>query len=255
MNSLNDNNLNIALKNFTPHGLEDLDKANLMNRIDSKFIFCKAQLVEILSSLNERYTMLEINDQRLFQYDNTYYDTNDLRYYRLHHNGKLNRHKIRYRNYVDSGSAYLEVKFKNNKNRTEKNRIKVNSSPLEAIKQSQGFLAQCGISKPAYLQIAQKSGYKRISLANEKNAERLTMDMGLHFLDVKSGSMAELGKYVIAELKQDKLNRESPFYKLMREKFHRPTSFSKYCMGMYFTSKADIKTNRFKSIAIDMLRN
>lgn len=244
-----------VLAGFTPHALNDIHKANLMNRIDSKFVIPINDLSQILALLNAHYTVLEIDGKRVFQYDNIYYDTQDMHYYRFHHNGKLNRHKIRYRKYVDTNSAYLEVKFKNNKKRTEKNRIKVSCSPLEVIAQSNDFLSRYGIGQPNQLQISQKSGYRRIALANEENAERLTIDMDLHFWDVERDSRATFDGYAIAELKQEKLNRDSPFYKIMREKSIRPTSFSKYCMGMYFTSQRDLKTNRFKSIARDALRN
>lgn len=246
---------NQVLHKFTPHGLEDLDKANLMNRIDSKFIIHISELNGVLDRLNNYYSVLEIDRQRLFNYDNIYFDTQNLDYYHLHHNGKLNRHKIRYRKYVDTNSAYLEVKFKNNKKRTKKSRIKVFCSPLEVIEKSSDFLTNSGICRPSQLQVAQKSGYKRIALANEAEAERLTIDMGLHFWDVNRDTKVKLDEYVIAELKQSKLNRDSPFYRLMRESNRRPSSFSKYCMGMYFTSQDTIKTNRFKSVARDMLRN
>ena len=250
-----DSSPNQVLHKFSSHGLEDLDKANLMNRIDSKFIIHTSELNGVLDALNNYYSVLEIDRERLFQYDNIYFDTPNLDYYHLHHNGKLNRHKIRYRKYVDTNSAYLEVKFKNNKKRTQKSRIQVSCSPLDVITQSSDFLIHSGIHQPNQLQIAQKSGYKRIALANESAGERLTIDMGLHFWDVKRDTRVKLGEYVIAELKQSKLNRESPFYRLMRESNRRPTSFSKYCMGMYFTSQDKLKTNRFKSVARDMLRN
>ena len=47
------------------------------------------------------------------------------KFYNDHHNQRVNRHKIRFREYVDSGLIYLEVKCKTNKGKTVKKRLKV----------------------------------------------------------------------------------------------------------------------------------
>ena len=58
----------------------------------------------------------------------------------------------------------------------------------------------------------------------------------------------------MAELKQEKLNRQSPFYRLMREMGIRPKGFSKYCMGQSLTNNKHIKSNRFKANLIRLKR-
>lgn len=242
------NSLNI----FTSHGLADLDNASLMNRIDSKFILPIDQLTDILTSMSDYYTILEIGNKRIFNYENFYYDTEDFHLYLSHHNGKLNRHKVRYRSYLDSGTSYLEVKFKNNKKRTIKSRIKVTTSPESAITNSLEFLKECGIINPKNLKVAQKSTYHRIALANEAAAERLTIDIDLRYFAEGKQDDIYFDRHVIAELKQSSLNRQSPFYRLMRERGIRPASFSKYCMGVYFDSSNKLKKNNFKPIGLSI---
>lgn len=252
MHKHNLEDINSTLEKFSPHRLEDLSKAALMDRVDSKFIIPRNKLATTLERLSNDYSVLEIEDKRIFRYENIYYDTGDLDFYHSHHNGKLNRYKVRYRNYVDSGSAYLEVKFKNNKKRTQKTRIKVDESPALAIERSQDFLNNCGLENATSLQAVQNGGYHRVALANEAAAERITIDIGVYFtdlpnLDADVNTRKPIGDFVIAELKQAKMNRKSPFYQLMREQGFRKLSFSKYCMGMQFVHKGVLKANKFKA--------
>lgn len=241
-----------ALEKFSSHGLEDLSKAALMDRVDSKFIIPRDKLAATLERVSDYYSVLQIEDKRIFRYENIYYDTGDLDFYHSHHNGKLNRYKVRYRNYVDSGSAYLEVKFKNNKKRTQKTRIKIDESPSLAIKRSQDFLNNCGLDNATTLLPVQNGGYHRVALANEAAAERITIDIGVYFTDLASmdtgmDNRKPIGDFVIAELKQAKMNRKSPFYQLMRDQGFKKLSFSKYCMGMQFVHKGQLKANKFKA--------
>lgn len=233
------------LYRFKGHQLEDLNKAKLMNRIDNKFLLPLSQLPSLLQKVNTYYTALEIGGQRLFTYENYYYDCDELQFYHAHHNGKLNRYKVRYRNYRDSALSFLEVKFKNNKKRTNKQRVQVTSSPEEAIKEQHDFLKETGIVMPQSLKVVQEGSYQRIALANEAAAERLTIDIDLCVSSDNGATSFQLEQYAIAELKQAKLNRFSPFYQLMRDNQLRPTGFSKYCMGMALTQGDKLKINRF----------
>ena len=110
-------------KGFIPIQLEQMDQVKLMNRIDQKFWFHEARLQHILDSVQSHYYVLDIEDQTEFPYSSTYYDTPENRMYTKHHNGNLNRYKIRRRSYLSSGISFMEIKFKNNKGRTNKKRI------------------------------------------------------------------------------------------------------------------------------------
>jgi len=234
-----------VLKQFKTHGLDDLNHAKLMNRVDSKFILPICFLPDLLSQLTQFYSMLEINNKRVSSYHNQYFDTPCLSLYHNHHNGKLNRYKVRRRHYVDTDTKFLEVKFKNNQKRTIKSRIKLTGSEGEDLHCSDFIRAQMGASLNN-LDICQQSGYQRIALANEAQAERLTLDFDLWYKNSSGNTKINLPGFFIAELKQNKKSKRSPFYQLMSANNIFPTSFSKYCIGCALLYKSSIKTNRFK---------
>ncbi|MDC2889275.1 VTC domain-containing protein [Psychrosphaera sp. G1-22] len=102
--------LNI-LNSFNQHGLDDLKNAKLMNRVDSKFLLPMAQLPLLLKDLKPHCSLLNINGNLLAQYENVYYDTPEFDFYHQHHNGKLNRVKVRRRCYADHDLAFLNLKL------------------------------------------------------------------------------------------------------------------------------------------------
>ena len=111
------------LKQFPSISLQEIKDISLSGRYDRKFIFEKPLLKNILNSIAAYYKILETGDTRLNKYETLYYDTPDFELYKSHHNGKLNRYKIRTRKYVDSGICYFEIKSKNNKGQTSKDRL------------------------------------------------------------------------------------------------------------------------------------
>ena len=102
-----------------------MDSVKLMNRIDTKFVFEIELLKKALQEIKEYYYILEIKGLRMSAYRSLYFDTDEFKFYYEHHNGKTNRNKVRYREYLESGLCFLEVKHKNNKGKTIKKRIKV----------------------------------------------------------------------------------------------------------------------------------
>ena len=109
---------------FEPVSLAGLDKVKLMNRVDSKYVFHRKHLDEILTEVAPHYAVLEIAEKRLFDYASLYFDTPDYELYRHHHMGKPNRVKLRYREYIDTGDVFFEVKKKIKGMRTDKYRVR-----------------------------------------------------------------------------------------------------------------------------------
>lgn len=263
-----DNPIKKALAQFNSHGLHDLNAAKLMDRVDSKFILPISFLPDLLSQLKKHYSVLEINENRVSSYQNKYFDTPDMTLYNNHHNGKLNRYKVRRRRYVDTNTEFLEVKLKNNKKRTIKNRIKLKeplqkNSTEKLLKQSteqvnevkrcsQFINDQIKLNTHKInsdnLTVSQQSGYKRIALANEAAAERLTLDFELWYQGLDAKNKVKLPGFFIAELKQNKKSKRSPFYQMMSANNITPMAFSKYCIGCALLYKSSIKSNRFKPI-------
>jgi hypothetical protein len=246
-------NLGGVLRTYQSHGLDSLKEASLMRRVDTKFLLPVARVPELLNELTEDYTALEIDGKRCFSYLNDYYDSNDFGFYRMHHNRFLNRYKVRVRKYCDSGQSYLEVKFKNNKKSTLKTRISLHGDELdlESLGGKSAFLQASGISNAAELLPTLRNRYKRIALASEARAERVAIDLGLQSDGLHAmGTKINLENIAILELKQKRIDRRSPLFSLIKQMGIRPSRFSKYCMGLAFStpSRAGLKYNRFKRL-------
>ncbi len=101
--------------------LDQMKGIRLMNRIDTKYVLPQRLLAPLLEqAAMNGYRIQQIDGARACRYDTLYYDTPSREMYRLHHDRRLVRQKIRTRTYVESGSTFLEIKNKTNKGRTRK---------------------------------------------------------------------------------------------------------------------------------------
>ncbi len=206
-----------------------MDNVQLMNRVDVKYTFTNEKLNEFLGQLKEYYKILEVNGCRSSRYESLYFDTPDFHLYHQHHSGRLNRYKIRVRKYVESNLHFFEIKFKNNKGRTIKNRIK-QQQVIETIEgKAEDFLLQHTNLGEEKLEPKLWVNYTRITLVHKSIPERVTLDLNLTF---KTNEVTRnIPNLVIAEVKQDKAST-STFIRLMRDNFIREGSISKYCFGV-----------------------
>ncbi len=215
---------------FEPVSLKDLDKVALLNRIDIKYVFNANMLDKILQELKEEYYILEIDGKRSFEYSTLYYDTFDNDMYVEHVRGKLNRFKVRHRVYVDSGLSYLEVKFKNNKNRTIKWRTKEVFSTEDNSKLNKAFLEKHIPYKAEHLQPSLQNKFVRLTLVDKCFTQRVTLDFKLGFNGAGNNDK-DLHQIAIAELKIDKSNKNNTLQQVLRKYRIQPSGFSKYCIG------------------------
>ena len=156
---------------FSPISLKNMDEVKLMNRSDTKFTFSVQKLPILLKKLVPFYDVLEIKGKRLHSYKSLYFDTDDRKFYNDHHNRRVNRHKIRFREYEDSGLIFLEVKCKNNKGKTIKKRMKVNKIPNTLSNDHQRYVTNImGYSLP--VSSKQWINFNRITLVHKKLKER-----------------------------------------------------------------------------------
>lgn len=230
------------LKQFSPVSLKEMDGVKLMNRTDTKFTFKLDLLPQLLNEIKPFYKCLNIESNVISNYQTLYYDTNNLMLYNKHHNGELNRFKIRHRTYVDSNLGFLEVKFKNNKGRTIKERIKENTPLTEFNEKAYAFLQTELPFNPNILKPIIWVNYSRITLVNNLSAERVTIDINLEFK--KNDQSLQLSNLVIAEVKQDK-KQPSQFRDAMKKMRIREGSISKYCFAVAFMY-SNVKKNNFK---------
>jgi len=228
------------LKSLEPISLEAMDKVKLMDRVDSKFILSFNDLLPVLESISRHYSILTINNKKVFSYRTDYFDTPDLEMFSDHHNGKLNRYKIRQREYIESDIRFLEVKFKSNKGRVIKDRIERKTDDKFDFKE---FIQRYTPYNPDNLNVALVNRFNRFTLVDKNMQERVTVDFNLVFSD-RSHIMGLTG-LVIIEVKQNKSTRESSMYSVLKGKGIRPDSFSKYCLGIALLNRHN-KFNNFK---------
>ena len=219
-----------------------MDSVKLMDRTDTKFIFNIDNLPAVLNEAKNYYKILNVEGNRISRYKTLYFDTENFDLYNKHHSGKLNRYKIRHRTYVESNLGFLEVKFKSNKGRTLKTRIKEIGVPEINKGKAFEFLKRILPFSPLDLLPKIWINYSRITLVNKISAERLTLDLNLEF--ERDEKKQILSKLVIAEVKQDS-KVASPFISIMRAKHIRQGSISKYCFGVA-SSFNEVKKNNFK---------
>lgn len=236
------------LQGYRSVNLLDFSQAKLMHRVDTKYILPLSHLSEVLEQLQPYYSVMEIRGQRIFTYQTTYFDTSNLRFYHMHHNGARPRFKVRHRRYVETDTSFLEVKIKTNKNKTSKKRIKASQHHPDTgeIQTFSSLHLPTGIQgiSPS-LQV----NFNRITLVNESSAERLTLDTCVQFQLPQGNSSLRLSPVVIAELKKERECKPgSPFASLLRRHKVRSSSFSKYCVGCSLLYKDKVKANIFKPI-------
>lgn len=238
-----------TLDTFESIDLKGLDGVQLLNRMDAKYVFHVNQFAELLEEIREQYYVLEIEGKRAFSYESLYFDTEDYQLYKFHHNGKLNRLKVRYRKYLDSGLTYFEVKYKVKGNRTDKHRlreedIKHELSPQELEMVHHDYLDVHGLEKKLWIH------FKRITLAAKNMPERATLDLNLSFDNFKEKKFYP--ELVVAEIKQEKSNVFSPMIQAFKKRHFEEVGFSKYSTGIALLE--DIKHNAFKPNLIKINR-
>lgn len=229
------------LAEFESVSLADLDKVSLQDRMDTKFVFSDSLMAGILQQLlNSGYKVLAIDGIRAFQYSSMYYDTDDFSLFKRHAAGKMNRYKVRRRNYVDTGSTFFEVKFKNNKGRTVKSRVAMTDD--HAMDAASKLLDDKTPFNFDLLHEQLVVRYTRTTLVSPDFKERVTFDTKLSYS--KDGDSWHVEGLVIAELKQNR-TAFSMFAKAMKDQHVRPSSLSKYCLGIARLVK-NVKKNNFK---------
>lgn len=245
--------VNAAIQLFDPITLDEMDRVKLMDRTDLKFNFNIQHLPSLLDSVHDHYRVLEVSEKRSSRYETLYFDTPSFGLYKLHHNGKPTRFKIRVRKYVESDLKFFEVKHKNNKGRTIKSRVKRKKDGNEISGNAQELLLEKTGMLSNDLEPKLWVNYTRITLVNRFEEERLTIDLNLQVMN--DDASFDFDGLVIVEAKMSKA-QNTPFVRLLKERHIRQGGMSKYCMAV---SKLipEIKSNNFKPklLTVDKILN
>jgi len=230
-----------------PISLSEMKDIRLMNRIDTKYLMPLNYLPELLKRLENDFRVQEIEGNIISRYKTMYFDTPDLKMYEMHHNQKRNRQKIRTRSYLDSGITFLEIKNKDNKGKTHKNRIQISNDDFADFSgnaEAVGFMNKNSYFPVENLSPHISSTFDRITLVNKSKSERITIDKNLIFFNYLTGNNAIVSELAIIELKQS--GRVTSLLKGCLADFRIfPGGISKYCLGTVLTDP-DAKSNRFK---------
>lgn len=241
------NNLDVWRRMATTT-LDQMRRVKLMNRIDTKYVLTHEGVLRLLDEAADAgYCVQLIDGVRACRYDTLYYDTAPRDMYLAHHNRILTRQKIRTRRYVESGVTFLEIKNKSNRGRTRKKRIEIAPECFDNISHAEGvgpFFAEHARYACEVLSPALSTRFVRITLVNDNLTERLTIDLDLHYRDMRSGRESTIERMAIVELKQDG-RRASAIKDILRRMRIMPLKVSKYCLGTTLTVE-DIRRNRFK---------
>jgi len=256
-------NFDTALLALQPHDLQQQNKAALMNRVDTKYLLPRSKLANLLEALAGEYTILNEGDKRIFTYETTYFDSASKRFYLAHHNGKLNRHKVRFRRYVESNTGFMEVKLKNNKGRTIKKRVPMDCQVPDERKVN-SFVLGCLGDDSTKLETSLFVNYRRMTLLNKYYPERLTIDLDVSFqcadTNIENGATAQKGAtqkledIFIVELKREGKQKGTSYSRWATSHGFKPIKFSKYCMGLILTHDKNLKQNRFKKTILQLIK-
>ena len=156
-------NLPQIVADFSPISLDEMDDVKLMSRTDTKFAFKANKMPLLLQKLLPFYRVLAIDGALIHDYKSLYYDTDNRKFYLDHHNGRVNRNKIRFREYVGSKLTFLEIKRKNNKGKTIKKRMRVNAISNELSEKQQNYIEKI-IGRPMEVNAKQWINFSRITL-------------------------------------------------------------------------------------------
>ena len=240
-------------ESFAPLSLEELGDASLMDRVDSKFVLPYGAVPQMLAALTGEYRVLQVGPSRLARYSTRYFDTPDLALYHAHQAGRLPRHKVRIRSYLDSTESYVEVKLKNNRGRTIKTRTSLGpgEATVERVRR-EALFRMSGTAPANELQDVLTADFTRLTLVREDAPERLTIDVGLTF--ARAGEVHSFPGVAIAEIKQA---RHGPVdgRSALRRLYLRDGAVSKYCIGVALLVPG-AKKNRFKRVlsALERIR-
>ena len=212
------------------------EKAEMLSRIDNKYVLDQWSLERLLPDLLEHFDILEIEKRRAFTYDTRYFDDAKRSAYYEHHQGLRKGFKVRVRRYADADLSYLEVKVKGLRGMTVKHRLPYTlESGQDLCNKALSFAHETyskHYGKPFryVLRPALDVRYQRATLVAKSGGERMTIDARLQFRN-ESKFLNATSSVFIAETKS--AHGRGFADKCLRRVHARPTKkCSKYCIGM-----------------------
>ncbi|MEV6300500.1 polyphosphate polymerase domain-containing protein [Actinoplanes sp. NPDC051861] len=234
------------MSRFLPISLEELvGQAELLTRLDRKYLIPAARLPDVLDRLPADVRMLEIGGERAFAYRSVYFDTAGLDSYLAAARRRRRRFKVRIRTYLDSGLDFLEVKTRAARGMTVKDRIPYAGDYASLGPHAGPVLAGSGIPAcDAEFRPVLATYYRRSTFFVPGTGSRVTVDSDLAWM-LPDGSTVLMPDSVIVETKSARA--ASDVDRLLWSLHLRPCSISKYATGLA-ALRPDLPANRWHPV-------
>ena len=213
------------------------DAASLQTRVDRKYLVDADVVAELITEF--RGAVLEIDQQRHFGYETTYFDTDDFDLYLDAARKRPQRFKARVRRYVDSGLVMLEVKMKTRRGKTEKLRRRFDGDDVDVemcdfVREILGDHAAEGL-RPTLV-----TRFTRTTLLGTDGQSRFTIDHDLR-AERPDGASVEQAAVVI---ESKTVGAASSVDRWLWSHGVRPAKISKYCT-MLAALEPELPSNRW----------
>lgn len=215
-------------------------QAGLMVRTDRKYLVPQHELdalLELWAAHDPGLRALEVAGLRRHRYESTYFDTPDLDAYHRAARGRRRRFKVRTRRYVDSRTAFTELKTRGARATTVKTRVpRPVAAPLDRLGDDDLAFAEAGLRAArlhdvdvASLRPVLRTGYRRSTLWLPASRARVTIDLDLHWTSPRTVSTASVPALAVVETKS--VGGRGPD-RVLWDLGHRPARISKYGTGL-----------------------
>lgn len=244
MNS--DDPLVAAVAGLPSIGLAELDEvAALQVRTDRKYILEHATAEALFGTLDDANSVLTIDGRRSSRYRTVYFDTALDESYLGSALRRRHRYKVRIRTYVDSGLTMLEVKRRDARGTTVKERLE-HDGEERFTPEGAAFIEE-SIGEPGLatrLEPVLVTEFDRITLLDSRELSRTTVDQRLTWFHGDDWSV-EFAPRVVAETKTAGTAGSVDRWLWTRGLRHR--SFSKFCVGRALAEPA-LPANKWNRI-------
>lgn len=214
---------------------ELMERAELLQRTDRKYIVSAEQLQELLRGLGDEVRVLEIQGNRVLRYESVYFDTPDRASYRCAAHRRRHRFKVRTRTYVDTSGSFLEVKVRDARRQTVKLRIPCAVKQRHSLGNAdQAFLRETfvehdlDVSLIAQLAPVLHTNFRRATLYVPGANCRVTIDTDLTFSEPESASIG-VRELMVLETKSG--THDQRVDRLLWRMGVRPQRVSKFAIG------------------------
>lgn len=264
--------VDVLVAGLDPIGLDELNaRAELMTRVDRKYVLPADALPAVLAELDPQTRVLEFEEagtasaggpgrSRSSAYESVYFDTPELQSFHLAARSRRRRFKIRTRTYVDAELAYLEVKTRGGRSVTVKERLECDPAAgdtltAEGRSYAEHILAAAAVPAPdtARLAATLTTRYRRTTLllpvSAAQDERRATIDQDLEWVDEGTrgafGRTLRLPGVVIVETKSG--SSAGALDRALWRFGHRPASISKFGTGLA-ALRPDLPQNKWARV-------